>query len=125
MKRLSKARANASPSKNNGSRFENKLKRPPEISSKSIMNIFQSFICEHLNFFAVVARAFQPAGSRNFPVPCFANGDWKVARTRRQECLRYTLGIALAALALLPSRLSAEDWVRYKARPGAKVSIAG
>ena len=38
-----------------------------------------------------VAQAFQPAGSRDFPVPCFRSGtgDWKVARTRRQECLRY------------------------------------
>ena len=39
-----------------------------------------------------VAQAFQPAGSRDFPVPCFnaGTGDWKVARTRRQECLRYS-----------------------------------
>ena len=43
---------------------------------------------------AVVAQAFLPAGSRDFPVPCFLAvhlapgiGDWKVAFTRRQECL--------------------------------------
>ena len=40
-----------------------------------------------------VAQAFQPAGSRNFLVPrCsrrLETGDWKVPRTRRQECLRY------------------------------------
>ena len=38
---------------------------------------------------SLVARAFQPAGSRNFPVPCSAGslgtGDWKVPRTRRQD----------------------------------------
>src|SRR5208282_5010474 len=45
----------------------------------------------------LVAQAFQPAGSRDFPVPFFwsGTGDWKpnvglrVTRTRRQECLRY------------------------------------
>jgi hypothetical protein len=40
-----------------------------------------------------VAQAFQPAGLRNFLVPrCsrpLKTGDWKVPRTRRQECLRY------------------------------------
>src|SRR5258708_30869366 len=40
-----------------------------------------------------VAQAFQPAGSRNFPVPRWSwrlqTGDSKVPSTRRQECLRY------------------------------------
>jgi len=37
-----------------------------------------------------VAQAFQPASSRDFPVPFeFETGDWKVARTRRLESLRY------------------------------------
>src|SRR5262249_42835720 len=39
-----------------------------------------------------VVQAFQPAGSRDFRVPCFGTGDWKVARTRRQECLRHERG---------------------------------
>jgi len=34
-----------------------------------------------------VGRAFQPAGSRGFRAPCARPGDWKVARTGRQECL--------------------------------------
>jgi hypothetical protein len=34
-----------------------------------------------------VAQAFQPAGSPDFPGR--HRGDWKVAPTRRQECLRY------------------------------------
>jgi len=38
-----------------------------------------------------VAQTFLSAGSRDFPVPCFhaGIGDWKVARTRRLESLRY------------------------------------
>ena len=38
-----------------------------------------------------VAQTFLSAGSRDFPVPCFhsGTGDWKVARTRRLESLRY------------------------------------
>jgi hypothetical protein len=39
-----------------------------------------------------VAQTFQSAGSRDFPVPCRETGNWKVARTRRQECLRYGVG---------------------------------
>ena len=38
---------------------------------------------------SLVARAFQPAGSRNFPVPCsvgsLGTGDWKIPRTRGQD----------------------------------------
>jgi len=42
-----------------------------------------------------VARTFLSAGSRDFPVPCFhaGTGDWKVARTRRLESLRYRGGV--------------------------------
>src|SRR6266568_3149583 len=44
-----------------------------------------------------LAQAFQPAGSRNFPVPRASwpvrIGDWKVPRTRRQECPRYSVGL--------------------------------
>jgi len=38
-----------------------------------------------------VAQTFLSAGPRDFPVPCFRSGtgDWKVARTRRLESLRY------------------------------------
>src|SRR5437016_3560375 len=47
-----------------------------------------------------VAQTFLSAGSRNFPVPCFAQllgtGDWKVPRTRRLESLRYDTTPALA-----------------------------
>ena len=45
-----------------------------------------------------VAQAFLPAGSRDIPVPCFCfgTGDWKVARTRRQECLRYGTNAGLS-----------------------------
>ena len=34
---------------------------------------------------------FLSAGSQDFPVPCFGagTGDWKVARTRRLDSLRY------------------------------------
>jgi REP element-mobilizing transposase RayT len=42
-----------------------------------------------------VAQAFLSAGSRDFPVPCSGTGDWKVARTRRLESLRYiVVGLA-------------------------------
>jgi hypothetical protein len=46
-----------------------------------------------------VGQAFQPAGLRGFPAPCFnplpdtihnmQTGDWKVARTGRLESLPY------------------------------------
>jgi len=39
-----------------------------------------------------VAQTFLPAGSRHIPVPHFylaKTGDWKAARTRRLESLRY------------------------------------
>src|SRR5262249_22274312 len=49
-----------------------------------------------------VAQAFQPAGSRDFPVPFWiGTGDWKVARTRRLESLRYMLIPRAAAKAFL------------------------
>ena len=53
----------------------------------------------------IVAQAFQPAGSRDIPVPCLRDdgkgwaariGDWKVPKTRRQECLRYAVMAAKA-----------------------------
>src|SRR5688572_6342644 len=49
------------------------------------------------------AQAFQPAGSRDIPVPCsrLRTGDWKVARTRRQGCLRYLARRASALMSLL------------------------
>jgi hypothetical protein len=63
---------------------------------------------------ADVAQAFQPASSRDFPVPspCFIAGDWKVARTRRQECLRYIPWLKIIhPFPLLPVRPVSDDWM--------------
>src|ERR1039458_7884101 len=89
----------------------------------------------------VVAQAFQPAGSRDIPVPCWRDdgkgwaariGDWKVPKTRRQECLRYAfLGNRSVASTLAPRGASGERagemgiltnvdslcWPRTSARP--------
>src|SRR5882724_6034986 len=50
-------------------------------------------------FAALVARAFQPAGSGDFPVASSETRDSKVPWTRRQECLRYVRRSQTAATA--------------------------
>src|SRR3569833_1159538 len=41
---------------------------------------------------AFVAQVFQPAGSRDFPVPCSKRtGGWKAARTRRAASAKATV----------------------------------
>src|ERR1043165_3388980 len=61
---------------------------------------------ERISGLSLVARAFQPAGLRNFPVPCstgsLGTGDWKVPRTRGQECLRYGDGRSALLVSLMP-----------------------
>jgi len=57
-----------------------------------------------------VAQAFQPAGSRNFPVPWLKRdfgwpGDWKAARTSRLESLLYLFS------ELKRSSLLADNWI--------------
>src|ERR1035437_4036220 len=68
----------------------------------------------------VVAQAFQSriAGFRDIPVACWRDdgkgwaariGDWKVPKTRRQECLRYAvLGNRSVASTLAPRGASGE-----------------
>jgi len=61
-------------------------------------------------FAATVAQTFRSAGSRDFPVPSSRSGtgDWKVARTRRLESLRYGCSLALAMLLFAGIQLQAQ-----------------